>query len=243
MRYTDQDRHALVALTDALHELSVLEARLQTLPEREKVEKLKQRLSKDGDNTARQQARAQEQRTDVMRLRREVDNLRERERSHRKQLRLETDTQRRKELRCELSALLRRLEDFEERLQRAERTATIFDDPLPGVDKSEHQTQIIEAEEALERAECALQAEIDAAKARAEQARAVLTPSVLEVFERGVDEHGVGAARLKRGMCQGCRMGLDPQALRDLRQAPKDELQHCPECNVILLFDDGDLTA
>lgn len=237
MRYTDNDKNALVTLTDALHEISVLEARLQTLPEREKLDRLNEEHSSEQDRLTRQRAKDREQRTDVLRLRQEVEKLQARERADREALGSETDVEKRRDLRHDLTTTHRRLEDFAERLQRAERTATVFDELLPGVEASERDTAIREAKKALERAENALQADLEAAQSRADKARADMTPDVLEVFEREYDEHGVGAARLKGGTCQGCFMGLDPLTIKELRQAPEDEMQHCPECNVILLFE------
>ena len=73
MRYTDNDKNALVTLTDALHEISVLEARLQTLPEREKLDRLNEEHSSEQDRLTRQRAKDREQRTDVLRLRQEVE--------------------------------------------------------------------------------------------------------------------------------------------------------------------------
>ena len=49
------------------------------------------------------------------------------------------------------------------------------------------------------------------------------------------DHGGVGAARLHRGRCEGCRMELPPNEIEALRSAPSDAVLRCEECRRILV--------
>lgn len=245
MQYTPADKKALGALAAALQDISIIEARMQTLTERERLDSLKRERSEGRTRQTRERVKGREQRTDVLRLRQEVVKLKQRETADRDALLEVTDKEKRKDLKHDLATTQRRLEDFEERLARAERTAIVLDEELPQFSANDHNAannngptdgQIAEAERALERAENALQADLDAAESRADHARHDMAPAVLEIFEREYDEHGVGAAWLKGRTCGGCFMELDPMTLRELRHAPAGEIQHCPECNVIILL-------
>lgn len=234
MRCNQEDRKALETLVEATQEVAILTARLQTLPEREKLDQLKEKQVQARNEQVKHRAQNKDQRHDVLRLRREVAKLKERERADRKSLGVVTDKERRRDIRHDLESTHRRLQDFEERLERAVRTATMFDENLPG-DTEAVSTEIGEAQRAVERAENALQADMDAARSRIKNAETQLDPRLLEEFERGMEERGVGAAWLKGRMCQGCYMELDPLSMREIRNAPADALVTCPECNVILL--------
>lgn len=46
---------------------------------------------------------------------------------------------------------------------------------------------------------------------------------------------GVGAAALRQGRCEGCRMELNTSDLRRIAEAPADEVLRCEECRRILV--------
>lgn len=240
MRCTKNDRDALAVLMESNLELSTLEARLQTLPERDKVKKLEEDLRATQDNSVRARVSEREQRTDVMRLRQEVAKLRARERDNRHSLSTATDPERRKDIRHDLATTQRKLEDFEDRLMRAERTAQTFDAPVEEDSHMADRVALTEALQALARAENAIEADMSAANARIASARSRVNPGVLDLYDQGQAEHGVGAAWLKGRTCQGCFMELDPATMKDIRHTPADQLQQCPECNVILLVHSQD---
>lgn len=245
MQCTPVDKKALGALASALQEISIIEARMQTLTERVRLEELKQQRAEERRHHTMKRVQGREQRTDVLRLRQEVAKLKQREAADRDELREVTDKEKRKDLKHDLAATQSRLEDFEERLGRAERTAIMLDEDLPefsangspeATGSAPSDGEIAEAQRALQQAENALQADLQAAQTCADQARHEMAPAVLEVFEKQYEEHGVGAAWLNGRTCGGCFMELDPLTLRELRRAPAGELQHCPECNVIILL-------
>jgi uncharacterized protein len=59
---------------------------------------------------------------------------------------------------------------------------------------------------------------------------------LLALYERLREQNGgVGAARLYRGRCEGCRLELTPSDIARLRDAPPDEVVRCEECRRILV--------
>lgn len=234
MHCSTDDRRQLETLLASNQELSVLQARLDTLDEREKLEQLKAEQIKARNEQVRNRAAGNEHRTDVFRLRQEVAKLKERERDDRATLSTATDREQRRDLKHDLSTTLAKLEDFEDRLERAIRTAEFFDGN-ESEQPDAYQAAIREAEENVQRAENALRADMDAAAARVQAARELLNDEVLAAYDRGVEEQGIGAAWLKGRMCQGCFMELDPASLKSIQRTPADELPQCPECNVLLL--------
>ena len=49
------------------------------------------------------------------------------------------------------------------------------------------------------------------------------------------DQGGIGAAALRQGRCEGCRLQLTPIEVGRIRDAPGDEVMRCEECRRILV--------
>jgi predicted nucleic acid-binding Zn-ribbon protein len=49
------------------------------------------------------------------------------------------------------------------------------------------------------------------------------------------DQGGIGAAALRQGRCEGCRLQLTPIEVGRIRNAPGDEVMRCEECRRILV--------
>lgn len=82
--------------------------------------------------------------------------------------------------------------------------------------------------------------EIDAELSDAEAGRGALVARVpddlLALYEKlRANQGGVGAALLRAKRCEGCRLELNGADLRELSQAPDDEVLRCPECSRILV--------
>jgi len=59
---------------------------------------------------------------------------------------------------------------------------------------------------------------------------------LLAMYEKiRVDHSGVGAARLYRGRCEGCRLELPPNEIEALRNANVSSVVRCEECRRILV--------
>ncbi|RQN02782.1 hypothetical protein EHW97_12150 [Aeromicrobium camelliae] len=83
-------------------------------------------------------------------------------------------------------------------------------------------------------------ASIDAELADVQAARGAIARSLPEdlvaLYEKVRSTHGgLGAAALRARRCEGCRLELNGADLRELAQAPDDDVQRCPECSRILV--------
>ena len=61
-----------------------------------------------------------------------------------------------------------------------------------------------------------------------------VSPSLLAEYDRRATR-AIGAALLRRGTCEGCRMVLSGTDLNTIRQAAPDDVVSCPECGCILV--------
>lgn len=95
----------------------------------------------------------------------------------------------------------------------------------------------------LERTQAALDAatrEIDADTATVGGERAMLAGGLpgelVALYEKiRASSHGVGAAALRRGKCEGCQMELSTTDLNAIRAKADDEIVRCEECRRILV--------
>jgi predicted nucleic acid-binding Zn-ribbon protein len=58
---------------------------------------------------------------------------------------------------------------------------------------------------------------------------------LLDLYGKLRAQHGVGAAALRRGRCEGCHLSLNTVDLARIRAAPPDEVLRCEECRRILV--------
>jgi len=58
---------------------------------------------------------------------------------------------------------------------------------------------------------------------------------VLTLYDKLRAQHGVGAAMLRRGSCEGCHLTLHTVDLNQIRATPADEVVRCEECRRILV--------
>jgi uncharacterized protein len=58
---------------------------------------------------------------------------------------------------------------------------------------------------------------------------------LLDLYERMRAQHGVGAAALRGGRCEGCHLTLNTVDLNRIRAADDDEVLRCEECRRILV--------
>ena len=152
-----------------------------------------------------------------------------------------TDSKQLTHLQSEIASLARRqseLEDIEidimERLEAAEHR-------LRDV-TADSERVVVEVDQARRDRDAAV-AELDAAQAAIEAQRdataATITPELVALYTRLRTEYsGVGAAKLFRGRCEGCRIELTPVDISRIREAAPDEVLRCEECRRILVRTD-----
>lgn len=63
-----------------------------------------------------------------------------------------------------------------------------------------------------------------------------IPPELLALYEKIRASHsGVGAALLRRGECEGCRLTIPPQEMQVIKESPADLIIQCEECRRILI--------
>ena len=220
--------------------LSQLQHRLDTLPqtlELQQVQERKERLRKEvvAAETIVSDLEREQLKADA-----DVDLVRERSRKDRELLDSGSinDSKQLQSLESEIESLAKRQRDLEdvelevmERLEGAQAAVV----QLTG----EHQA-IAEQEQRLAGEVAAAQAEVAEERTGVEAERSRLVTGVpedlLKLYEKVRADHaGLGAARLHRGRCEGCRLELPPTEIAEIKAAAADEVIRCEECRCILV--------
>lgn len=220
--------------------LSQLQHRLDTLPqtvELQQVQERKERLRKEvvAAETIVSDLEREQLKADA-----DVDLVRERSRKDRELLDSGSinDSKQLQSLESEIESLAKRQRDLEdvelevmERLEGAQAAVV----QLTG----EHQA-IAEQEQRLAGEVAEAQAEVAEERTGVEAERSRLVTGVpedlLKLYEKVRADHaGLGAARLHRGRCEGCRLELPPTEIAEIKAAAADEVIRCEECRCILV--------
>jgi predicted nucleic acid-binding Zn-ribbon protein len=229
----------LLELADLDAELGRIAGRRRGLPEHAELEQLDQRDARLRDTVAaldaqkgdlrRAQAKAE---ADVEQVRSRVDRDRSRLDAGRVSNPRELEN-----LQSEIVSLTRRQSDLEE----------IVLDLMERLETAQHSHQAATAEQAeiasrrqevAARRDVAL-GELAELSGKAEDRRGAVAGEVpadlTKLYEQLRAQHGVGAAALRRGQCQGCHLSLNTVDLNTIRAAAPDEVLRCEECRRILV--------
>jgi uncharacterized protein len=229
----------LLELADLDAELGRIAGRRRGLPEHAELEQLDQRDARLRDTVAaldaqegdlrRAQAKAE---ADVEQVRSRVDRDRSRLDAGRVSNPRELEN-----LQSEIVSLTRRQSDLEEIvLDLMERLET--------AQHSHHAATAEQAEIASRRQESAARrdvalGELAELSGKAEDRRGAVAAEIpadlTKLYEQLRAQHGVGAAALRRGQCQGCHLSLNTVDLNTIRAAAPDEVLRCEECRRILV--------
>ena len=239
MKASPQAQLKLLELAELDAELSRLAHRRRTLPENAEFERAQQRGAELRDELATLEASGSDLTRDQAKAERDVDQVRTR--IERDRTRLDagqvSSPKELANLQSEIVSLERRQSDLEEvALEVMERLENVTRrrDAL----SSEQATLSVQMDEVAARRDAAF-TEIDeqAGKAGASRAglAADLPAELLSLYDRLRAQHGVGAAALRNGRCEGCHLSLNTVDLGRIRAAPPDEVLRCEECRRILV--------
>ncbi len=219
--------------------LTRLAHRRRTLPERAELDRLAKTIDTLDDERVRAQVDVDDLDRDIARIERDVEQVRSRR--DRDQGRLDVGTGPARELEAlmhELGTLQRRqteLEDAElDLMERREQAQAALD----GV--QQRLAEAREAQRAAEQRRDTVLAEI----VRDEEFRAAgrrplvadLPADLVALYERIREQTGgIGAALLRSGRCEGCRIELSGSELAAVRSAAPDEVIRHEECRRILV--------
>jgi len=229
----------LLELADLDAELSRLDHRRRTLPELEEYGRIEARDGALRDELAALEAAESDLRREQAKAEADVDQVRSRVERDRTRLDAgQVSSPRELEnLQSEIASLVRRQSDLEE----------IVLDVMERQEAAELRRKTLTQEEgALARQRDEVAARRDAAlgeigeqEEKAGSLRAGVAADVpgdlLDLYGKLRAQHGVGAAALRRGRCEGCHLSLNTVNLARIRTAPPDEVLRCEECRRILV--------
>ena len=239
MKASPEAQQRLLELADLDAELSRLDHRRRSLPEAAEAERIEATDRGLRDEIAGLEA----QETDLAREqgKAEADVEQVRSRVGRDQERLDagqvSSARELENLQSEIASLGRRQSDLEEIvldvMERRE-TAQSRRDALA----AERTALADQLGEVTARRDATL-AEIIEEAGKAQDRRAGVAAGepadLLALYERMRAQHGVGAAALRGGRCQGCHLSLNTVDLNRIRAADPDEVLRCEECRRILV--------
>jgi len=219
--------------------LAQLAHRRRTLPEHAELDKLAREISRLDDERIRAQVAVDDLDRDIARLEKDVDQVQARK--QRDQSRLDAGTGPAKELEAlqhELASLARRqseLEDAElelmEQRETADATLTEAQNRLAAA-----RTRRDAVEAARDEALRQMAQDEEFRSAGRRPLVADLPADLIALYDRIREASGgVGAALLRAGRCEGCRLELSGVDRATVRAAAPDEVVRCEECRRILV--------
>ncbi len=220
--------------------LSQLAHRAATLPELAELAALRAEFAKFRDQAAAAEIIASDLRRDLAKAEDDVEAVRTRSRKDADLMDSGSvgDPKQLQNLQKEIESLARRQSDLEdveleimERVEGAAEAVTVL---------AEKRDALAVDEAAMAARVTRLMGEIDAERVQVEAERAALASGVpadlITLYEKVRGEHGgLGAARIHRGRCEGCRLELPPTEIEVIRGAAPDEVLRCEECRRILV--------
>jgi predicted nucleic acid-binding Zn-ribbon protein len=229
----------LLELADLDAELSRLDHRRRSLPELGEYQRIETRDAQLGDELTALEAADSDLRREQAKAEADVDQVRSR--VDRDRTRLDTgqvsSPRELENLQSEIASLARRQSDLEEIvLDVMERQETVERrrDSLT----QERSTLARQRDEVAARRDAAL-GEIGEQTEKAESLRAGVAAEVPEdllgLYDKLRTQHGVAAAALRAGRCEGCHLSLNTVDLARIRAAAPDEVLRCEECRRILV--------
>jgi predicted nucleic acid-binding Zn-ribbon protein len=218
--------------------LAQLAHRRRTLPELAEVDRLSREVAALDDERVRAQVAVDDLDRDITRLEKDVEQVRVR--AERDQTRLDAGTGPAKELEAlqhELATLSRRkneLEDTElELMEQRESAQTTLDEVLARLETA--RTSRAETEARRDAALSGLDKDRDWKSESRVPLVADLPAELVRLYEKVRENTGMGAALLRGGRCEGCRLDLSGSERARVRAADPDEVIQCEECRRILV--------
>jgi len=239
VKASPEAQRRLLELADLDAELSRLDHRRRSLPELAEYERIEARDAELGDELTALEAQVSDLSREQAKAEADVDQVRSRVERDRTRLDAgQVSSPRELEnLQSEIVSLTRRQSDLEEIV----------------LDVMERREAIEARREELTRERATLASQRDEVGARRDAAlgeigeqadkaaglRAGVATDIpadlMGLYDKMRAQHGVGAAALRGGRCEGCHLSLNTVDLARIRAAPPDEVLRCEECRRILV--------
>jgi predicted nucleic acid-binding Zn-ribbon protein len=239
VKASPEAQRRLLELADLDAELSRLDHRRRSLPELAEYERIEARDAELGDELTALEAQVSDLSREQAKAEADVEQVRSRVERDRTRLDAgQVSSPRELEnLQSEIVSLTRRQSDLEEIV----------------LDVMERREAIEARREELTRERVTLASQRDEVGARRDAAlgeigeqadkaaglRAGVATDIpadlMGLYDKMRAQHGVGAAALRGGRCEGCHLSLNTVDLARIRAAPPDEVLRCEECRRILV--------
>jgi predicted nucleic acid-binding Zn-ribbon protein len=219
--------------------LTQLAHRRRALPELAELDRLARELSTLEDERIRAQVAVDDFDRDINRLERDVEQVRSRKAKDQQRLDAGTGPARELEaLQHELATLSRRqneLEDAElELMEQREQAQGILDEIETRIGGVRGQRE--DAERRRDAALTGIAKDEEFRQAGRKPLAADLPADLVALYEKIRESSGgIGAALLRSGRCEGCRLELSGSERSAVRSAAPDEVVRCEECRRILV--------
>jgi predicted nucleic acid-binding Zn-ribbon protein len=219
-------------------QLTQIAHKRRTLPEIAELDRLARELSALEDDRVRAQVELDDLDRDISRLEKDVDQVRARADKDRARLDVGTGPARELEaLQHELATLTRRqgeLEDAElELMEQREGAQASYDEIVARLS-----TVGASRDELQQRHDVAI-GDLDKDRDWKTSARAPLVADLpadlVALYDKIREQSGIGAALLRFGRCEGCRLDLSGSERARVKGLPADEVVRCEECRRILV--------
>jgi uncharacterized protein len=229
----------LLELADLDAELGRLDHRRRGLPELEEYRRIEERDAELSDELTALEAAESDLRREQAKAEADVDQVRSR--VDRDRTRLDagqvSSPRELENLQSEIASLARRQSDLEEivlNVMERQEAAELRRNAL-----TQEQGEVARQRDEVGARRDAALAEIGEQEEKAASLRAGVAAGVpgdlLDLYGKLRAQHGVGAAALRRGRCEGCHLSLNTVDLARIRAAPPDEVLRCEECRRILV--------
>lgn len=230
----------LLDVQDIDSRLDRLAHRARSIPETAEMQRLDARMVELRDNAVLAETELSDLDREQRKAESDVDQVRARsERDAKRMAAGQVSSPKELEgLQSEIDSLRRRQDELEDIvlnvMERREGAETRL-----GAARKELAEAETEREAAAERRSAALldiRADEEAEKDRRARVSAEVPEDLLALYTKLREQHtGVGAAALRYGRCEGCKMALSTAELGEIRQAAGDEVIRCEDCRRILV--------
>ena len=230
----------LLELQDRDTHLAQIDHKVRSLPEAARLVEIDAKLVRVGDQITAAETIAGDLKLDQSRADADVELVRERVRRDQEMLNsgVINEPKQLQSLQHELISLARRQSDLEDvELEIMERV----EGALAAVAQLTGEADTLLAERVdvfrtLESLLGQITSDRDATWSERETIAKEIPTDLLALYEKIRKEHeGLGAARLYRGRCDGCRLQLPPSEIDMLRQAALNSVMRCEDCRRILV--------
>jgi len=140
-------------------------------------------------------------------------------------------------LQSEIASLHKRQGDLEEVvleiMERREAADSKVTDLI--AQREQVKAELKAAEERRDAALAEIEKEVAEVQGRRTTVAGDIPADLLKLYEKLREQYGVGAAMLRGGRCQGCKVALSIAEMNAIKAAPHDEVLRCEECRRILV--------